>query len=110
LRPYYSSSMKVFVFMLKAWLLAGWGGPPLPATVGCPAPGYLGLTGLVAEFATFPVGLWRLGALRLVTDCCSMIIFVKLSNILSLILIICSATVTIFLKVSLNPIDSSLEF
>jgi hypothetical protein len=48
--------------------------------------------------------------LMLVTDCCSMIILVKLSNILSLILITCSATETIFLKVSLNPIGSSLEF
>jgi len=102
--------MKVFVFMLKAWLLAGWGGPVLPATGGCPAPGYLGLTGLLAEFATFPAGLWRLGALMLVTDCCSMIILVKLSNILSLILIICSATETIFLNVSLNAIESSFEF
>jgi hypothetical protein len=60
----------VLVLILKAWLFAGWGGPPDPVAEGCPDPGSLGLIGLVAGLVVLPGGLWIVGALGLAIDCC----------------------------------------
>lgn len=69
-KPYYSSSMKVFVFMLKDWLFAGCGGTGAPP----------GTTGLGAYLLAPGGGLGGRGPVAAwVAAGCSMMILVKFS-------------------------------